>query len=225
MKTVILSAGHSITESGAVFEGLKEADLNMKIVKSATDLLRGQGIGVLNVPDNLDLIQTISWINYNAPNADVAVEVHVNAGGGTGVEGWYYAKSSVSKKLSDTILNSIVEVTGMYNRGSKDELTNRWGRLGFVHDTKPLACLVECGFIDSEQDRVWLNNDNGLYNIGLGIAKGIAKYLGVAWKDNEPEIDPKVEAITNVKSLLADNQSDCQKLRQAVRTLVDILKL
>lgn len=225
MKTVILSSGHSNTDPGAVYGGLKEADLNKKIVKTATDLLRGLGVGILNVPDGLNLQGTIGWINANAPKANLAVEVHVNAGGGTGVEGWYYHNSGTSKKVMDTILSSIVAQTGMSSRGSKDEYLNHWGRVGFVHDTKPLACLVECGFIDSKIDRKWLQTDNGLYSIGLGLAKGIAQYLVISWKENNTPIDPKAKAIADFKAALADSSFNCQSLRTLGKTLVTILSL
>jgi N-acetylmuramoyl-L-alanine amidase len=225
MKIVVLSAGHSNTDPGAVYEGLKEADLNKQIVRVASDILRGQGIGVLNPPDDLDLVGTINWINRNGSNSNIAVEVHINAGGGTGVEGWYYNKSSVSKRLSDTILAGIVASTGMANRGSKDESTNKWGRLGFVHDTAPLACLIECGFIDSKQDRELLNSMTGLYKIGFGLAQGIIKYLGLTYVAPTPEKDTTAEAVSTVRQRLANVQSECQRLKDSLDELLTILKL
>lgn len=225
MKIVIISAGHSNTDPGAVYEGLKEADLNKQIVRVASDILRGQGIGILNPPDDLDLVGTINWVNRNGPAASFAVEVHINAGGGTGVEGWYYTKSSVSKKLSDTLLAGIVASTGMANRGSKDETTSKYGRLGFVHDTKPLACLIECGFIDSKKDRELLNTMTGLYKIGFGLAMGVIKYLGLTYVEPVPVKDTTSEAVSTVRQRLANVQSECQKLRDSLDDLLTILKL
>lgn len=225
MKTIILSAGHSNTDPGAVYQGLKEADLTKKIVKIASDLLRGQGIGVLNVPDELDLLGTIKWINKNGPKSDLAVEVHINAGGGTGLEGWFYHASAVSKRVTDEILEAMAVATGMKIRGSFDEYQNHWGRLGFVHDTIPLACLVECGFIDSAIDRKILDNDNGLYKISLGLAKGISQFVDQIWDEPEIVIDPKAKAIADFKTILADSNSDCQRVRELGKALITILQL
>ena len=225
MKTIILSAGHSKTDKPVVVDGLRESDLNIKIVAVATDLLRGWGVGVLNVPDELSLVKTIAWINKNSPKADLAVEVHINAGGGTGLEGWYYHNSSLSRKVSDIILSSIVGVTGMSSRGSYDEYKNHLGKLGFVHDTKPLAVLIECGYIDSKVDRKWLTNDKGLYSISLGLARGIAQYLGLKVDVEKPSIDPKAKAILDFKAALADKNFDCQTLKTLGKALLTILKL
>ena len=142
-KKVVLSAGHSFSDSGAYNPNLelKESFLTIEIVKLCVPVLRSQGITVAIIPDDISLIDTIAKINKDYASYDLAVEAHINSGGGTGVEGWYYQNDAVSKKLSDDILNGIVAETGMKSRGSKDESTNRHGRLGFVHDTKPLACL------------------------------------------------------------------------------------
>ena len=43
-------------------------------------------------------------------------------------------------------------VTGIRGRGVHGDKENRWGRLGFVRDTKPLALLFEMGFISNKAD-------------------------------------------------------------------------
>lgn len=225
MKVVILSAGHSNTDPGAVSGGLREAIITKSIVQMASDLLRYQSIGVLNVPDDLNLYGTIQWINKNCPTANLAVEVHVNAGGGKGLEGWFYHNSDTSKKVTETILTSMVGETGMVNRGAKDEAYANYGRLGFVHDTKPLATLIECGFIDNADDREFLNSVNGLYRLALGLAKGVTKHLGMAWKEPELQKDPVAQAILSLKGILAEDPCDCSQLKKSINQLLLLLKL
>jgi regulator of replication initiation timing len=70
----------------------------------------------------------------------------------------------------------------MKNRGPKDESTNQDGKLGFVHDTKPLVALVECGFIDNEEDRKFYTSDEGITKIAKGIVRGLLGYIGEDWK-------------------------------------------
>lgn len=193
-KTIVLSAGHDLSDPGAINDsGVKENSLTMKLVEAAKPLLEANGVSVIKVPDTLSLIDTISYINKLSPEPDLAIELHVNAGGGNGVEGWFYQSSEESKKLSDTILASLVKETGMKNRGSKDETTNKWGRLGFVHDTNPLAVLIECGFIDGVDDIKLLTTDEGRLKIARGLAKGILNYFSMSYKE------PVVETISSLK--------------------------
>lgn len=187
MRTITLSAGHDNSDPGAVFKDLGEAALTKQVTPLAADYLRKHGIGVLEVPDTLNLPSTIQWINQRKDQMELCVELHFNSGGGKGTEGWFYHADPTSQKLSDNIINAIAAETGLANRGSKDEFTNRHGRLGFVHDTVPLACLIELCFIDGDYD--FLKTADGNKRLAKGVCRGILSYMGEAWK---PElIDPK----------------------------------
>lgn len=218
-KKVVLSAGHSISDAGAVNTNpepdLKENFLTMDLVKLCVPILRSQGITVATIADDISLIDTINKINKDYSAYDLAVELHINAGGGTGVEGWYYQNDETSKKLSDDILNGIVAETGMKSRGSKDETTNRWGRLGFVHDTKPLACLIECGFIDSIDDLKLLATEAGRYKIAKGVARGICANLGVTFSDSDVPEDPCVAMSEALKKALKEVELEKEKKDKA----------
>ena len=182
-KTVCLNAGHSFTQPGAVRGNLKENDLNIDIVEKAANILRIHGVDTLTVPDDLSLIKTIQWINERAKQIDIAVACHVNATkGGAGVEAWHYRNSSKSKELGRFLVDAVVAETGMKNRGVKDEVKNRYKKLGFVHDTYPLAALIENGFIDNEFDKKILSSDEGRMRIAKGVARGILSYFGRDWK-------------------------------------------
>lgn len=187
MKTICLSAGHSNSDPGAVFKDLGEAALTKQVTPLAAQYLRKHGIGVLEVPDTLSLPETIKWINDRKEQIQQCVELHFNSGGGTGVEGWYYNNDAESKKFTQFILDALMAETGLASRGAKDESTNRHGRLGFVHDTVPLACLIELAFIDGDYN--FLKSQDGIKRLAKGVCRGILSYLGEQWK---PElIDPK----------------------------------
>lgn len=225
-KAVLLSAGHSLSDPGAVNGDTKESNLNMALVGIASDIIRKHGVEVINVPNNLSLIDTIKYANDRASQISICVEVHINAGGGKGIEAWYFHNfntgkgSETSKKLSQCLVDGIVGETGMISRGVKDESTCKWGRFGFVHDTVPLASLVECGFIDSS-DLAILTSGDGQQKIATGIAKGILSYLGVGWNQNAvtppappaqpaPQGDPEKEQL---KQRVNDLESKIGKAR------------
>lgn len=181
-KTVCLNAGHSFTSPGASKGNLVEKDLNMDIVEKAAEILRIHGVDTLTVPDDLSLIATIQWINKRAGQIDITVACHVNAGKGTGVEAWHYKNSAMSKELGQFLVDAVVAETGMKKRKVKDESKNRYGKLGFVHDTYPLAALIETGFLNNEADRKILSKEEGRMKIAKGVARGILGYFELDWK-------------------------------------------
>lgn len=226
MKTVILSAGHSLSDPGAVYDpGTKEAFLTMELTKLASDYLRKHGIGVLTVPDDLNLVSTIKWVNNRSTEThiELAVEIHTNSSTDRkprGVEAWYYHDfntgkgSEDSKRLAQAMVDAIQVEANMPSRGVFDESTNRWGRLGFVHDTYPLAALLEAGFISNEEDRRILMDTKGRENIAKGICRGILTAMGETWRpellhpETKPEIeDAKDKQIEDLKKAVASAES------------------
>ena len=180
-KAVCLSAGHGAGDPGAVYGGLQESVLTLTITHRAVEMVRKHGVDCLVVPDNLTLIETIQWINNRSGQISFAVDVHINSGGGKGVEGWNYAGGpNESDKLSQYLADACAAETGLPNRGIKDETLNRYRKLGFIHDTVPTAALIECGFIDG--DNAFLKQDANLTKLARGVARGCLSYLGIPWK-------------------------------------------
>lgn len=216
MKTIIISAGHSLSEPGAVYlPGGKENFLTIELAKLVSTYLRNHGIGVLEVPDNLSLVDTIKWINGRASEGKIeaCIEIHCNAStdkSAKGVEAWYYHDFSTglgdedSKRLSQCMVDAINVESGLSVRGVFDESVNKWGKLGFVHDTKPLASLVECGFLSNNDDKEVLISTKGRENIAKGITRGVLTFLEEAWR---PEvINPSVDTVSeNTKDKQIDD--------------------
>lgn len=231
MKTIALSAGHSDKDSGAVYNGLVERDIVEKIVSYATPIIRAHGVGVLNPPSNLNLVDTIKWINDRSGQIDICTEIHVNSSSkpnsGFGLEGWYYRNSEESKKFASFLLDAMAVESGMSKtRGVKDEkYANIWGRLGFVHDTKPLACLMECGFINTDDDRAILSSEQGLYNLAKGVARGVVSYLGITWTAPKPEVQPDNTELLKIKQDLADKTRECEGLKDRLLQISKISTL
>lgn len=211
MKRIGISAGHGAGDSGAVYKNLSEAVLTQRIAKRAATILRAHGVGVVEVPDNLDLINTIRWLNSQPVN-DLVIEVHINSGGGTGLEVWDYAGTgNASDRAAKHVLDAMVAETRLRSRGTKDELTNRHGRLGFVHDTRDVAILAECGFIDGDYN--FLNSDAGIEALARGVARGCLSYVGLSWKPEllnsqpaKPKADP-VKAVEESKAYVFGYQT------------------
>lgn len=105
------------------------------------------------------------------------ISLHANSASprATGVECFYYNGSDKSKDLAKTLCNQLASDTGLYNRGCKNENTTRFGRLGIIHDTKPLAVLLELGFLSNGTDLKLMKEKPGLF--ADAIIKGINKFI------------------------------------------------
>ncbi|MBN1331507.1 N-acetylmuramoyl-L-alanine amidase [Candidatus Dojkabacteria bacterium] len=185
MARVIISAGHTNDQPGTIANGIREVDLTRKIAGEVIKELRKEEIITLSVPPNLDLARRISWINqtgYTEEDGDIAIEIHINEGGKSGVEGWHQADKNNSIELTKAICERIKTDLGWEIQGVKSEYEHELGSLAFLHNTNPISSLIECGYIDNEEDLKILKSDDGLKKLAGSIAKGILKYLGKAVK-------------------------------------------
>ena len=200
MPRAILSSGHTSADPGSKANDLVEYELSRKISRAVLPYLRQHGIITLSVPADLDLLKRIDWINktgYDETNNDIAIEIHINEGGKSGIESWYEGEGeSNSKKLSDILIKTITVESGLPNQGSKSEYEHEIGSIAFLHDVNSITTLVECGYIDNEDDAKFLKDDKNIDKLAKGIAKGVLEYFGVPFRDI-PQGSPPVVARPN----------------------------
>ena len=186
-KTIFLNAGHSITDSGAIYGNIIERDLNINIVKKLIPLLAKQGFIIEYVPDNLNLRKSIEWVNQkiNNINDGLALSIHCNSNGGQGAETFYYTNSSTSSDIALKLILKYCEETGLMNRGAKPDTQAVKGYLGWIRKTKCWSTLIECGFIDNNSDMKYIMNNYD--EVALGICKGVCSIYDVDYDDNIEE--------------------------------------
>jgi N-acetylmuramoyl-L-alanine amidase len=187
MARVIISSGHSTANPGSIANGLREVDLARLIAKATLRHLRFNGIISLSVPPEMELLQRIEWINhsgYQAQTSDVAIEIHINDGGKSGIEAWYEGDGmNASQQLTELILAGAVETSKLQNQGAKSEYKHEIGSISFIHETVTISSLIECGYIDNQHDAEFLKNPANIDLLGKGIAKGICKFLNVEFRE------------------------------------------
>jgi len=182
MARIIISAGHTNKDPGTVVSGIREVDLTRKIAKEVVALLRAENFVTLSVPPELDLARRIAWINqtgYSEANKDISIEIHINDGGKKGIEGWHQADKIDSQNLTNDILNETMKVTGWPSQGNKSEYEHPLGSLAFLHNTNPIASLVECGYLDNPEDLEFFKSEANIKKLAQGIVNGVKKFLGV----------------------------------------------
>ena len=183
-KKVYLGVGHGGKDPGAVAFGRKEKDMALDIAKACRDELVRHGVNVMlsresDVSENL-----ASRIEEcNAFNPDLAADIHLNAGKGDGAEVFHSKADTSDDVLAKNILDEITKI-GQNSRGLKVKLLDD-GRdyFGFVRQIKCDSVLVECAFIDNATDVKIVDTLAERKAMGVAIAKGILKTLGITYKE------------------------------------------
>ena len=181
-KKVFIAVGHGGKDPGAVANGLKEKDVNLAIALACrTELVRhGVDVGMSRTKDEDDKT-TVK--ECNAFNPDYALDIHNNAGGGDGAEVFHHYGGGKSKTLAQNVLDAIVAI-GQNSRGLKTK-KNVWGKdyFEFIRETKCPAIIVECAFLDNAKDVKIIDTSIEQKDMGIAIAKGVLKELGITWKE------------------------------------------
>ena len=196
-KRVFIAVGHGGSDSGAVANGFKEKDLNLPIALACQKELVRHGV-IVGMSRTKDENDKTTVQECNAFKADLALDIHNNAGGGDGAEVYHYHKGGVSKQLAQNILDCIVAL-GQNSRGIKTKLNaNGKDYYAFIRETAPPAVIVECAFVDNKTDIQIIDTKAEQEAMGIAISKGVLKTLGIPWKPEEKvEAKPVQNSVSN----------------------------
>lgn len=208
MAKVFLGVGHGGSDPGAVALGRKENDLNLAIALACEDELVRHGVSVMmsrTKDENDTLTEEIKECNAFAP--DLAIDIHNNAGGGDGAEAFYHYKGGMSKTLAENVLAEIVAI-GQNSRGAKTRQGSD-GRdyYGFIRETVAPAIIVECAFVDHATDIQIIDTAEEQKAMGVAIAKGILKTLGIAYVAPVAPKPAEKEYVISLDKLKAEGYS------------------
>lgn len=143
---IVINAGHTKSGKGiGAYKYLNESREVRRIAYHLLYLLTGTSHEVIPAifdvsNDNLKEAVTLS----NNKKADLFVSIHLNAGGGEGVE--CYTWKGEKTKVATNICKNIAAL-GYKNRGIKNG-----SNLYVVKQTTAPAVLVECCFVDNKKD-------------------------------------------------------------------------
>lgn len=216
-KKVFIGVGHGGSDPGAVANGFKEKDLNLVIALACQDELARHGVLVKmsrTKDEDETLNEKVNECNTFAP--DLALDIHNNAGGGDGAEVYHHYKGGTGKTLANNILTEVVAI-GQNSRGAKTK-TNSSGKDAFVfiRNTNAPAVIVECAFLDNKKDIQIIDTKDEQVEMGVAIAKGILKTLGIAYKPEEPVVKGKMWRVqVGAYAVKANAEEMLAKLKEA----------
>jgi len=173
-RTIFLSAGHGGADPGAVANGYIERDLAIELRLLIVNELKNTYKVEPKVDANSNkLIQTLAWLKGKFLGKDILVDIHWNAGGGTGIEVIVpEVSSNFERTLAQTLADRISSITGWKRRGGgvKKESDTARKRLGWMRSNAETV-LIEVCFIDNKLDMAVYESNK------ITISKTIAQIL------------------------------------------------
>jgi len=174
---IALDIGHA-RNTGAVGESkeIQEHDLCTRLALELWRLLTLQGhdarlFDFPTLSNAADLNETVKAVNAWSP--DILISLHANWAASKTVKGAYVLyQSEGGRILAEAIAAPLVRVLPGWH-----SLTEKRTGLAILGQTKPVAVLVEAGFITSKHDSDMLR-----YNrepIAEAIAEGVAAYARI----------------------------------------------
>ena len=174
--SIMLDAGHGGRDPGAVYNGRKEKDDNLRLVLAIGEILQNNGIDV-EYTRTTDVYESPYEKAMEANNAgvDFFISIHRNSfptdNVVSGVESLVYDLSGIKLEMAENI-NDQLESIGFVNLGVKAR-----PNLVVLRRTKMPAVLVEVGFINSNTDNELF--DQNFQDIAQAIASGILDTLNM----------------------------------------------
>ena len=201
MAIIVIDAGHGGFDNGAMYQGRKEKDDNLRLALAVGQTLEQQGY---------DVIYTRTTDVYQSPyekaqigneaGADYFISFHRNSGENdntyNGEQTLIYGGDERAERLAEAI-NEELERTGFANLGIEE----RTG-LAVLRRTEMPAVLIEAGFINHDRDNEIF--DNNFNEVASAIAMGIERAVPLEKNltnqsrrteetDDVPEIETEAE--------------------------------
>lgn len=156
---IVLAAGHGGSDIGAAHLGQNERDQAIIITNYVATLLRARHIAVEVAPHADDTHITIDWVNKRFRFGQAwALELHRDSAFGLDFDdasrrcGIYYGVSKSSKEVGEFVRDSFVAHGAHPRSWARPDTASRHGKLGWIRQTRPVAHILELGFMQGRHD-------------------------------------------------------------------------
>lgn len=179
MAKVFIGVGHGGSDPGAagtVTE--KDAVLTIALEAKAELQRHGVQVGISRTADEEgSLTKEIRMANEFAP--DIAIEIHANAGGGDGFEGYVQTDRfpAESRSCAEAI-EKRVRALGQNSRGIKTKPGSHGDYFAWLREVEYPAVLLEGFFVDSP-DAEDFDSAAEQQALGRAYAHGVLDHLGI----------------------------------------------
>ncbi|ABN52248.1 MAG TPA: N-acetylmuramoyl-L-alanine amidase [Hungateiclostridium thermocellum] len=161
---VVIDAGHGGSQSGAVYGGVKEKDLNLDIAKRLNTLLKAEGIKTYMTREKDITVGLYTRSDLaNKEKADLFVSIHNNAGNSktSGSMTLYHPDSGKKKgNLTAYEFAQIVQKNLNKTLGSKNMGVIQRPNLAVLRTTNMPAVIAEIGYMSNSAELAKLKTDS-----------------------------------------------------------------
>jgi len=185
---ILLISGHGAGDPGAVGNGYKEADLTVEVVNKLAPLLRSYA-DVTVYPVERNAFQDIQRGNWQVGwNFDYVLEVHFNAGGGTGSEIYV-----TSRESAITVEQRILSNLQLFYRNRGVKVTD-FLVIKTCKDRGISSALLEVCFIDNKSDiEIYQRSKD---RICASVVAGIVDGFGISSGSNNNNNNNSIPSYT-----------------------------
>lgn len=177
---VFIAIGHGGSDPGAVYGGWVEKHINQNIAMLMEADLRRHGVQVRlsrYVDEEDRLVDEIAECNEYEP--DFAVEIHTNAGGGTGFEVYYqiepWVNGKISAKMARLFDENVSRHLNVNTRGVKKN-----SNLGWLKQVKAPCILVENFFLDGPKVN-WYTAPERIRQLSKAYTIALLDFYGIPY--------------------------------------------
>jgi len=184
-KIIVVDPGHGADDTGALgIDGSREKDLTLAIGRKVRDTLVQNGATVfMTRQDDSKPSVNARPLMAIQHRADYFVSIHCDSNSGwhtsrSGTTVYFHAQNSLCRRMAQDVVNRVAEVSGLPANGVQTDYI-RFPGIGFgVLRGSPMpAVLVECGYMNNDNDLAKLKEEAVQQNIALGIVAGLRDFI------------------------------------------------
>ena len=182
---IFIGVGHGGTDPGAVHGNIVESHCNLIVALSLEQELKRHGVQVQlsrygDEPDKLaDKIA-----ECNAYKPDFAIEIHTNAGGGSGFEVYHqvtsdWARYRLSVRMAQKLQHEVQKYQKVKPRDIRAGASYAW-----LNQVQAPAVLCENFFVDGPNAKAYAQQD-ALKALAKAYARAVLAYFGIAYHEQQ----------------------------------------
>lgn len=171
--------------TAGLWTGLAEYELNLIVSMKLRDRLLDEGYNVIMIREthDVDISNAQRAVVANNADADAFIRIHVNSWTDSSYKGILTVSPTASnpycseiyadsRRLSDLVVNSMVEATGAKNRGVMETDT-----MSGINWCEVPVTIVEMGFMSNEEEDRLMATEDYQNKLVDGMVIGINKYF------------------------------------------------
>ena len=180
---IVLDPGHGGYDPGAVYHGLEEKDLNLKLaLQVATSLGRSGAVKVLLTRERDIYVSLADRVALSRrAGADLFLSLHANAGGGRGFESFVHGTGDALVEMQEAVHDEVVSALARWSiidRGLKQAAF-----YVLRHNPAP-AILIESLFIDNRREAALWQDKRFVETLAGAVVRGVRTALELPAEEN-----------------------------------------